>query len=564
MWTPHGLRRDSNGLSGGDERAEDKAMSTGVSPDGDAPCSSDPTNPGCGEELDMDMTTLRDMQNVEAINSNTYEIETAECIELPIFDPSKCECAADNGDRLMELVLELETQEPPPDKPLVTPAAPAQDVEWKVVEDEDRKKLPYWGNLDDLEPLKWKLDILYLVSEIFSHLCMPFRADFPYSVARVMGWYVLKAHAYGPEMGRPPPGEEMKKGKIGYDATLQPPPPPPEYPESSADFDKWVNRTDTWVILQKELERCSTVAKNENGGKGLKFQWEVGEETGKWKIPASDGSSANRRRRRKRSLETPIWHRNTLQMRKNRENPFYEEDFETSHHHRSKRSYNSSIPQISKKYILPGKTMTVVKSEGTVGYAREAIQEYKPKPDLNDPRADSAKYSEDFPENIQHCWHPQEDPVNRQIVCSKAEDIFFYEDRAEIEYELNIAIDLWWKIWATTIGYCNKAYHSRKSETFPRLYNSMYEYFFDLVQKEWKHPCDNEILKIIFSEYLCEESHVWLDACLEASYINSNSHSYRPPRPLSIQEKDKEVSNYFEEIPTYLYYRYHPEPAVQI
>lgn len=609
QWTPHGFRRDSAGLSGGDERAEDRTLNIGgpaSAADNGIACALDPSNPGCMDD-DLEITTMRDMQNVDATNANSFDIIAGECIDLPIFDIRNCTGIGDNGQRLLELVLELEpwvmlegaggdagaaggagAGAPPAGGspgPPAPPEPPKPVVPLPNATDEEKVKYPAYLNMDADSNLKWKYDILYLVSDIFRYLCMPFRPEMPYTVARVFSWYVYKAHVYGEEMGRvgPPPAPLADKaggaagGAGGGGTPPAPPPPPPPAggaggapgtpdaaakpppPPASNQYDYLIDKTPTWTILEKELERCKTSARSENGGKGLKFMWEVGDDGGRWKYPSVDGRPT--RRRKKRSPIVPEHTRAKTKRSTEENDELYSklennDDVLLSRHKRHTRS-NASL--FYNKYILPGKTLTPIKSEGTSGFVREAIQEFRPKPDLNDPRADAAKYM-DYPENIHHCWNPQEDPVTKQIVCTKTEELFFYEDRAEIEYELNIAIDIWWKIWATVIGYCNKAYHSRKSETFPRLYNSMFEHFFDMIQKEWKFPEDNLDLKIIFSEYLTEESHIWLDACLEASYINSNSHSFRPPRPMSIEEDHKSVSNFFEEIPPFIYYRYHPEP----
>ncbi|CAL8130497.1 unnamed protein product [Orchesella dallaii] len=591
MMTPHGYRKDTGGLSGGDEREEDKdGFSGGIS--SALLCTVTPFHPACSDSSDMgfgfggnggsdetETTTMRDMQNVIAVSANNYEILLSDCIPLPVFDKDDCNGIGDNQCRLMELVLELDSEAltpvagaPPPPAPVpATPGTPPPPPD----PEEERKK-PYINNLDGDPELKWKMDIINLVSDVFAQLCMPFRPDMPYTIGRVFGWYVYKAHVYGANMGRVGPGG------AGFTKDFSDPNTFPTY--NAEDFQRVRNKTDTWVILEKELQRCVDVAKKENNGKGLKFQWEIGtdEDLG----PAFPVKPVNGQGRKKREASEPQPRRypvrregqadySTSPSKKGKLNPEFSSGWEIDDKNHFEEPIGNDIyenpedtitvsrqkraAKVSNKYILPGKNMQITHSEGTSGYAREAIQEYRFKTDLNDPRADAEKYI-DYPENIEHCWDPVEDPVTRKVICTKAEDIFFYEDRAELEYELNIAIDLWWKIWATAIGYCNKAYFSRKSETFPRLYNSKYEYFFDLVQKEWKMPEDNEDLRIILSEYLTEESQIWLDTCLEASYINSNSKSYRPPRPMTVLEDGKkEISNYFEELPSFIYYRYHAQ-----
>lgn len=134
--------------------------------------------------------------------------------------------------------------------------------------------------------------------------------------------------------------------------------------------------------------------------------------------------------------------------------------------------------------------------------------------------------------------------------------LYFYEDMAETNYDLNIAIDIFWKIWATVIGYCNGHYAARKGETFPRLFNTFFEDFILRIQEEWMEPKYNEVLGIILSGQNDEIARRWLDVCLESSYIVSQSQVYRPPRPVTLLKPLKPGQilepNYFLALPDHL------------
>jgi len=127
--------------------------------------------------------------------------------------------------------------------------------------------------------------------------------------------------------------------------------------------------------------------------------------------------------------------------------------------------------------------------------------------------------------------------------------LYYYEDAAELDFELNIPIDLHFKVFATVAGYCNLHYTQRKSETFPRLYSTYYEDIFSPIEEIWMNPRDTGTMKFIFSEYTDEAVVKWIDSCLEGSYIISNSPTYRPPRPLIIPEGENHVANYFLDEP---------------
>ncbi|XP_035701933.1 uncharacterized protein LOC118433794 [Folsomia candida] len=132
--------------------------------------------------------------------------------------------------------------------------------------------------------------------------------------------------------------------------------------------------------------------------------------------------------------------------------------------------------------------------------------------------------------------------------------LFYYEDTAEIQYELNIGIDIAWKIWATVAGYCSTHYMTRQSETFTRFYTQYFQDFLQPVTEDWISPEDNEVLRVILSDYNSDVGMRWLDTCLEGSYIDSNTPTFRPPRPLLVKgdKTQLEKANSFLDTPTWL------------
>lgn len=157
---------------------------------------------------------------------------------------------------------------------------------------------------------------------------------------------------------------------------------------------------------------------------------------------------------------------------------------------------------------------------------------------------------------------PQGRSINFPVGKSEifGECLFYYQDKAESDYELGIAIDIFWKIWTTVIGYCNQHYQVRKSDTFPRLYNTFYEDFLLPVIEEWKYPKHNQAFKSIFGDLSTDTAQAWLDICLESSFIISNASNYRPPRPVILGD-DATVpkqANYFLEIPDHTSASFNP------
>jgi len=52
--------------------------------------------------------------------------------------------------------------------------------------------------------LEWKRDILYLISDIFGHLCEPFPPDMAFTVGRVLEHYVRQAHDENVDLSHTP------------------------------------------------------------------------------------------------------------------------------------------------------------------------------------------------------------------------------------------------------------------------------------------------------------------------------------------------------------------------
>jgi hypothetical protein len=158
--------------------------------------------------------------------------------------------------------------------------------------------------------------------------------------------------------------------------------------------------------------------------------------------------------------------------------------------------------------------------------------------------------------------YPRNVTVLRPLNESNPEEpefLFYYEDTSESQFELNIAIDMAWKVFATVAGYCSEHYHPRESETFPRFYTSFYEDFLKPVEEDWTYPGeDNEILQILLNDWNSEPAARWLDTCLEGSYVHSRTPTFRPPRPLNVNgAKAQLIANSFVDIPDYQKERYH-------
>ncbi|CAL8093064.1 unnamed protein product [Orchesella dallaii] len=127
--------------------------------------------------------------------------------------------------------------------------------------------------------------------------------------------------------------------------------------------------------------------------------------------------------------------------------------------------------------------------------------------------------------------HPK--PEDLRIKDFPDQQIFYYEDVVELELDLNPAIDAWWKIFASVIGYCQINEQSREMEIFSILFNNFDEYFLKPIKDKWLHPEGDLVeLEMVLGEFLDEDRARWLDTCLETAYIISDSIHFRPARPL--------------------------------
>jgi hypothetical protein len=176
----------------------------------------------------------------------------------------------------------------------------------------------------------------------------------------------------------------------------------------------------------------------------------------------------------------------------------------------------------------------------------------KPIREIRKPKASSHSFHfASYPENILAIIRYSSRSTSTEVL---GECLFFYKEAADTDFELNIGVDIWWKIWSTVLGYCNAAYDVRKSETFPRLYNTVFEDFFEHTLVDWKWPKENDGLRCMLEEYNSEVATRWLDVCLESAYLVSNSSTYRPPRPFTIGDddaEDNEEANYFLQLPDF-------------
>lgn len=66
-----------------------------------------------------------------------------------------------------------------------------------------------------------------------------------------------------------------------------------------------------------------------------------------------------------------------------------------------------------------------------------------------------------------------------------ATTVFQYREAAEIDYELDWALDAYWKVVSTVLGFCNMHYASRDAATFMRLYDRFSQDFFEHVTNLW-------------------------------------------------------------------------------
>lgn len=79
-----------------------------------------------------------------------------------------------------------------------------------------------------------------------------------------------------------------------------------------------------------------------------------------------------------------------------------------------------------------------------------------------------------------HIWLPPPPSWNNKTQIQ----IRVHVEAAEIDYNLDWAIDTFWKVFSTVLGYCNKEYALRTA-TFKRLYSFYTEDILDLVVEQW-------------------------------------------------------------------------------
>jgi len=67
----------------------------------------------------------------------------------------------------------------------------------------------------------------------------------------------------------------------------------------------------------------------------------------------------------------------------------------------------------------------------------------------------------------------------------KPQKLFYYDEAAEMDYDLNWAVDTHWKVFATVLGYCNSEYTIREPATFMSFYSLYTEDVLDLIMDDW-------------------------------------------------------------------------------
>jgi len=67
----------------------------------------------------------------------------------------------------------------------------------------------------------------------------------------------------------------------------------------------------------------------------------------------------------------------------------------------------------------------------------------------------------------------------------KPQKLFYYDEAAEMDYDLNWAVDTHWKVFATVLGYCNSEYTIREPATFMSFYSLYTEDVLDLIMDVW-------------------------------------------------------------------------------
>jgi len=122
------------------------------------------------------------------------------------------------------------------------------------------------------------------------------------------------------------------------------------------------------------------------------------------------------------------------------------------------------------------------------------------------------------------------------------------KETCELMANLNLAIDFFWKIFSTVVGYCLQYYETAKLEFYTTMIGIFQEYMFDNLGNIWADSGDNKILETFMGKFLTDEHNRWVDICLESSYQMSNSLSLRPLRSINI-------SVFSEYIPSMFYSR---------
>ncbi|CAL8089492.1 unnamed protein product [Orchesella dallaii] len=119
---------------------------------------------------------------------------------------------------------------------------------------------------------------------------------------------------------------------------------------------------------------------------------------------------------------------------------------------------------------------------------------------------------------------------------SDARRVYQYREAAEIDHELDWALDSYWKITSTVLGYCNIHYASKGAGTFMRLYDSFTTDFFEYILKDWIKGDNMLIYEQIFGEFISGAANLWIDACHDGAYQWAGTVDLRPLRPIPLNE----------------------------
>lgn len=372
------------------------------------------------------------------------------------------------------------------------------------------------------EEAKWKMDVLDIISEIYGKVCPAFSKESASTVARLFSFYLFRAKNNSSE-------------QLDANSTTT--------KQSNA-------QRVVWDFLIDELNTCKLNAKP------IKFEWRFEEEESEDYDFEDDDIDARQNDdmdnkiattaptiapngREKRDIP-PKGNKTIKATKKSKTEKKNKSDPKKSKKNKTKPSGKNKGRIMGNISSTPGEDNSVKKRQTVITEKHLKKQEFSKVP-------------------IQEVITTNEDEQRNKMFLGMPVDIklegfheplFYYEEAAESTYDFNLAIDSHWKIFGTVIGYCNLYYRERKAETFPRLYNTYYEDFLDLVVSDWKHPTDNEALRVLMGEFISETASIWLDSCLEASYIVSKSPTYRPPRPLTIGRQGLET-NYFDVLPLF-------------